>query len=115
MPFDTSRLIFTYDVGGARRFADPLAVRRRLLRASAGSFDDLQAACGAGGETPEAILAREEAREKVHAIICSAFAVTPFDPATSEGVTEAEATGLLDRFLDWLDGPPPPMQPDPTE
>ena len=36
---EQERKVFRFVVGGKERFADPLAVRRELLRASAGQFD----------------------------------------------------------------------------
>lgn len=112
------RLIFTYEVRGDKKFADPLAVRRNLMRASLGTFDEIDRDSrdrpampdGMGGvidqgpEDPGAALQREDAREKLHAVVCAAFSLAPFDPATGLGTTEAESTAVLDAFLGWLEG-----------
>ena len=115
---ESERLIFEYAVAGVKRFADPLAVRRALLRASLGEFDQIDresrdrppAPDGAGGwveQGPEdagAVLAREDAREKLHRVVCAAFGLPPFDPDSGAGATEAESSALLDRFMDFMAG-----------
>ena len=106
MTFDTSRLIFDYTHRGAKRFADPTAVHRGLVRAGEGEFDVVCRACNAGDDTHEDEVKRETAKEQLHAVVCSAFWLPTFDPATGEGTTEAETVALLGEFLDWLDGPP---------
>lgn len=115
---DTERLIFPYEVRGQKRWADPLAISRNLIRASNGEFDQIDAESrdvpdGVGGfaeqgpQGPEEfgkVLSRASAREKRHAFTCAAFGLPPFDPATGEGVTEVETAAVLDSFLVWLEG-----------
>ena len=114
---DQERSIFSYAVRDDTRFADPLALRRNLLRASNGEFDQVARDSrdrpdrpdGMGGivdQGPEdfgQIMQRENAKEKLYGIICFAFGLTPFDPATGEGITEAETTAVLGRFLGFLE------------
>lgn len=97
---DTARLVFAHTVRGVKRFADPLAVKRNLLRASQGQFEALER-LASSAPTP---LEQEDAREKLHAITCAAFDLVPFDAATGEGVTETESVAVLDEFLSWLAG-----------
>jgi hypothetical protein len=108
---DEQRLIFSYEVRGVKRWADPLAVRRNLLRASAGEIYELcqKAARPADSEhgpdeDPGVALDRAEAGGKLHAIACAAFGLPPFDPATGEGITEFETGELLSDFWGWLEG-----------
>ena len=106
MPFDTSRLVFAYTVGGRQRWADPAAVRHGLVRASLGGFDAICRDFEDKSPEPEAVLKRAEAGERLAACARSAFGLPPFDAASGEGATDAEALGLLDRFCAWLEGPP---------
>jgi hypothetical protein len=93
------RHVFSYEFRGVKRFADPAAVRSVLIRASAGAFNELCVAASKDGTEAG------DAREKLHAVLCSAFGLPPFDPATGEGTTEGESASLYDRFAAWLDRP----------
>lgn len=110
------RLIFAYEVAGVKRFADPLAVRRALLRASLGEFDQIDRDSrdrppvpdGNGGfvepgpEDAGTVLSREDAREKLHLVVCSAFGLPAFDPATGGGATEQQSAALLDDYMEFM-------------
>jgi hypothetical protein len=95
------RYVFAYEAAGVERYADPAAVRRDLLRGAGGAFDELCLAASKDG--PEA----EDAREKLHGVLCGAFGLAPFDPSTGEGTTETESAALYEQFAAWLDRPRP--------
>lgn len=131
--FDESeRLIFEYDAGGGvRRKADPLAVRRALLRESGGQFfhwleksrepDDASwPKPEPGPETPllpaeqaardvgpawalATLLTALDAQEKVLAVVRAAFGLPPFDPETGAGCVEATCLAAMNAYLEWLE------------
>lgn len=129
-----SRLIYAYDVGGERRRADPLDVRRRLLRESGGRFFTWLAEAYEPGENesgplppPETMTADPEgpaaqaaklaeahrasklmaalaAQERVVAVAREAFGLPAFDPATGAGLLEADVWAVLNGYLDFMEG-----------
>jgi hypothetical protein len=98
---EQDRLVFKYQVRGADRFADPLEVRRRMVRGGKGEIDQILADCY--NEAPQFLMASLDAQEKRLAIARAAFDLPAFDPATGEGVTEAEVIFVLESFLEWLE------------
>lgn len=103
---DRDRLVFRYEVNGRAVFADPLALRRRLIQATGGEFNTLlaEAQPATGGESdPAGEVGRENARERVLGAVYQAFGLTPVDPETGGGVTEEEAAAVLTAYLAWLE------------
>jgi hypothetical protein len=101
------RHVFTYEIAGVKRYADPSAVRRRLIVDSAGEFDALCLAASKGDA------GAEDAKEKLHGILCAAFGLPAFDPATGEGTTEGDSAAMYDRFAAWLAPQSEAPQPEP--
>jgi hypothetical protein len=127
---EADRLIFAYTVrdksapGGQRKvFADPLAIRRRMIVAGGGYLNEVLREAGtpdpdaSQGEQPlepAAILVREQARENRYKIVCEAFGLIPVDETSGEGITETEAMAILGEYLDWLSGESKPGGTKPT-
>lgn len=110
---DNEKLIFSYDLGGEKRYADPLEVRRKLIRATAGEINDIirdsqpQPQAEDDGETPSGStpvesVAALDAREKLVGAARIAFDLPPLDPKTGEGVPESEVHRVLNECLFWL-------------
>jgi hypothetical protein len=109
----------------SRTWADPLAIRDRLLRATRGRVEELlRQASGRqpGGADPalsgppdppspwfyvqaNMLLERTGAEEQVASAAYASFeGLSPVDEATGEGAPELHAVGVLYDFLDWLEG-----------
>lgn len=108
---DNEKLIFSYDLGGEKRYADPLEVRRKLIRATAGEINDIirdsQPQVVDDGETPSGAtpvesMAALDAREKLVGAARVAFDLPPLDQKTGEGVPESEVHRVLNECLFWL-------------
>lgn len=74
---------------------DPLAIRRKLVIATKGKFNDLLKQ-QQGDDELEAAIAEEE----LVAAVRFAFALAPLTP--TGGVADADALDLLDDYLDYL-------------
>lgn len=104
------RLIFCYmipdagETGQKAIYADPLAVRRRLMQTTHGEFDQIlsDSAEPEPGTEDIGVMARIAAQEKLAACARETFNLPPINPATGEGFTEAIALNVLDQFLEWL-------------
>jgi hypothetical protein len=93
------RLVFKYNVGGVARFADPLDIRRKLVRAGRGEIDRI---LEDAENSPDPMQAAD-AEEKRLAAVLDAFGLPPFDTATGQGTTEREALAILWEFLEYLE------------
>ena len=104
---DRDRLVFRYQVDDRTVYADPLALRRRLVQATGGEINQLLREAAdpppGGAYDPSQELACLAARERLAAAILAAFDLPPFDPATGGGTTEAVALAPLWEFTDWLE------------
>lgn len=105
---EKDRLIFKYKVGGEERFADPITVRRTLIRASAGEIfawsDETIAAPPGTPYDAQAELAREEARDRVVACCREAFDLPAVSIYNGEGVTEAEVWAIYNSWSAFWSG-----------
>lgn len=126
---DHERLIFSYEVAGRRVLADPLELRRKLLRASAGRFytwwadsaepeqheraepppGEGQAAPDIGRALAEAhaasrFLAALDAQERCLAVVREVFSLPAVDASTGEGVPEGVCWKILGDYQEWLEG-----------
>lgn len=126
------REIYRFDLpGDGPRYADPMAVRRRLLAASDGRLWEwarrarehqlaLAAAGDAPGEEADARRAESSARlaECEGAMADAAYQAfdgfAPIDPTTGFGTPEAVALGVLRGFLEWLEQKKSPPATSPT-
>ena len=86
------RAIFSFHDGHAQRSIDPLAAWNQLWT----DPDGLAVAL------PEAAKGSPEAQALVEGMVSRAFGLTPFDPATRQGLTKLEIHQLLDRYLGWM-------------
>lgn len=93
------------------RYADPLAVRRELLRHTGGMLNDLldkdqlayeQAVSGEQVQ-PAVVADGADAEGRVVDAVRSAFGLTPIDPNTGEGSTDEYCKALLKEFLVYLE------------
>lgn len=116
---DRERLVFCFDYRGEKRYADPLAVQRLLLRRTAGEFhrlrseaaEDVSAAPLPEGALPEmaaahraaAVMARLDAEEGLLDAVRHAFGLPAFDHATGDGATDAEALATLYAWEEWME------------
>lgn len=113
---DQEREIFKMPDG---TWTDPLVLRRALIRAAGGDLDTLldaarepkvpvtpdgQPAAPLPVENPVAVLGRLDAQERLHRVICEAFRLPPFDPATGQGTTEDDSMRVLNGWYAWLAG-----------
>lgn len=113
---DQDRLIFQYPSidGTMQLFADPLAVRRKLLARTGGKIDefvDRQRLMFStsqeinNGSTQEAdpgiFIEGSAAEEMIVAAVVHAFDLPPFDPTTGGGATQEYCLLLFDSFNEW--------------
>lgn len=107
---DEEKAIFGYHDGQRERYADPLVLRRTLIRACDGDLDGLWRAAAEPetreGATPDpgAELARQDAQERFNQAVRKAFELLPFDPATGQGCTEAMVLAVWEKWAGFLRG-----------
>ncbi len=123
--------IFEYELPGhGRLYADPLAVRRGLLRASDGRlWEWAQAArqvgelVGQSADDPtdagaarraEFSTSQSELEGRLADAAYAAFGLPPINAATGQGVAEAVALDLLQKFLGWMEEKKNPPAGSPT-
>lgn len=99
------RMVFAYPdyKTGKPVYADPLDIRRKLIYATKGKFDDFLAQ-----QDPEKTPEKEEweraaAEEALIKAAIFAFDFKPIDPQTGEGVTQAHMRDVLQLYLQWVD------------
>jgi hypothetical protein len=114
-----------------QRYADPLAIRRRLLTASEGRlFEWVQAARSyqklltelGDKEGPEADSQRADWSFRqaelegwlAEAAFASFEGFAPVDPATGSGVTEVVALEVLNAYIEWIEQKKRTPEPLPT-
>ena len=113
---EEDRRIFEYPSvdGSAKLFADPLAVRRKLMARSAGKIDDIvdiyRASIEAGnakadGEikdvNPGVFVQGDNAEEQIVQAVRYAFDLKPFDPKDGSGAPAKYCLRLFDWFTEW--------------
>lgn len=79
------------------RYYDPLAVRRAVVLASAGKYNE--AVAGRKGDDP---VASAEAEALLVRAARAAFSLPAVDPATGAGWTDSQALDALGAFTRWL-------------
>lgn len=93
---DAERAIYSPSLGGEPiGHYDPLAIRRKLVIATKGKFNDLLKRQQGDDELESAV-----AEEELVAAVRSAFSLPPLTP--TGGVADADALDLLDDYLDYL-------------
>lgn len=105
---DNEKLIFGYDLGTEKRYADPLEIRRKLIRSTGGEFNEVMKDAWRPAPDEESRQAMEdptklEAQEKIVASARDAFDLPPVDPKTGGGVPESEVNRVLFEFLRWVE------------
>lgn len=124
---DLEKKVFRYEVGGVVYWEDPLAVRRALMRHSAGQFYNWQndaiepdkpesyVSPSPSDTSPSqqemieiarkasSVMVRLDAQERVLECVRKAFDLAPFDRATGQGVVEDDVWRVLDEFSRWLE------------
>lgn len=90
------------------RWADPVQLRRDLLRASAGRLWEWAASAraiqDAGDTSPEAAVKLADLEGHLVAAAYMAFGLPPVDPNSGTGVTETEMAAVLKSFLEYAEG-----------
>jgi len=79
-------------------YGDPLACRRRLLKATGAKLDEY-----IDMQSDEDTLKREFADEQLIAAVRSAFELEPINRDTGEGVTDAYCLDLLRQFVEYYE------------
>lgn len=104
---DNEKLVFCYEIGGEKRYADPLEIRRRLIRATSGEINDILKDAGRRVDpdsgNPIENVATLAAQEKRTEAGREAFDLPPLNPKTGDGVPESEVVRILGEFLRWLE------------
>lgn len=103
------RAIYSYHDGVKDVFADPLALKRKLVQAARGDLAGLiQRATppeeNAGPEAPDRTLDRMNAETELLAVVREAFQLPEINPATGEGCTDSMVWRVWDHFGDYLSG-----------
>lgn len=93
---DSDRAIFAYHDGAKDRFADPLAINRKLAVLLAGDVETaLKAAYATTGDADGSMQTLLNAVREV-------FALVPFAEDTGAGVTDAMALKVLSAFSEFM-------------
>ncbi len=127
---EKEKLVFCYSVGGETRWADPLAVRRALLRESGGEFwswwsesvepeefptppppppqalkpgDAPPPAAFAYAHSVAAWMKSLDSAERVLGCVRRVFGLPEFDTKTGEGVPESACWEVLQSMTEWLE------------
>jgi len=92
--------IFEYEeyVTGRKLYADPLTIRRSLMKHTGSNLDDL-----IDKQNSPAPSEREEADESLIISIRKTFGLDTIDNHTGAGVTDAYCLNLLGRFIEYYD------------
>lgn len=109
------RAIYVYHDGERERRADPLAIRRAILRAAGGDIEGLVEAAltedqspitegMAPGERGRRLLRQAEAQERLAEVVRVAFGLKAFDPETGGGCTEEMVWRVWDHFHEYMEG-----------
>ena len=88
---------FSFDDHGKTRYADPMAIHRRILQASAG--EDIYTKINSFESEAKGLA--YDAAEFLAGIAREGFKLKPFDEETGEGWTETASIYLLYDFLEW--------------
>lgn len=93
-------LIFEYrDAGGRQRFGDPWAIERQLRQVL--GRDPWRVLAAFRGDDPDQALS---AGKLLVVAVCKAFDLGyPFNPATGQGVKEAEWRAAFDAWAEWME------------
>ena len=105
---DEARNVFKYNDGTKDVYADPLDVRRRMMRATNGEMDLILEDYGRkvkdadGKFLPEEYMRKATAEESLATAVREAFRLPPFDPETGLGATDSRALEVFVEFDGWL-------------
>jgi hypothetical protein len=116
------RIYGPYFDGVSLRLGDPLKIYRSLLLLLDGDINKVLTEAVAkypNTDRPD-LPTQAAARTQICTAAVTAFELKPFDPGDGTGVTQAEAEGVFDTFLEWLENferrvVNPPSSPTTTE
>lgn len=95
---DKEKEIFKYELpDGEKRFVDPLRIRRKLAKATAGKIDELLQK-----QNSDNLGDQLDADEKLIPAVAFAFDLPMIDPKTGEGTPEQFLLNLLDEYTLWI-------------
>ena len=93
---DSDRAIFAYHDGTKDRFADPLAINRKLAVLLAGDVEGaMKSAYASTGDA-------DGSMQTLINAVREAFALTPFVDDTGAGVTDLMALRVLSTFSEFM-------------
>lgn len=103
------REIYSYHNGVSEVFADPLALKRKLVQAARGDLAGLISRASPPEETlqaedPDRTLDRMNAETELLAVVRAAFQLSEVNPATGEGCTDSMVWRVWDHFGDYVSG-----------
>lgn len=110
---EAERRIFTVSVAGGTLHFDPVRVRRLLLAVTQGELnlhlDEIDTCAkqyaqqmASDGKVQPAVIAKRAALEgRMADAAFQAFGLSPVNPETGSGYTEAEVLSLLNAFIDF--------------
>ncbi len=107
---EEDRKVFKYNDGAKDVFADPLDLRRKMVRATNGELDLIleeyaMRPTGEGGKaTPTDYIRKATAEERLAAAARETFSLQPLNPATGEGVTDRMAIKVFIQLDEHLEG-----------
>lgn len=91
---------FSFDDQGKTRYADPMVIHRRLLKAMNG--EDLDQKINTFESKAKGLAF--EASEFLSGVAREVFGLNPLDEATGEGWTELASIYLIYTFMEWQSG-----------
>lgn len=91
--------IFSYNNGQQVVFADPLACRRRFIRATEGQHNILLKRYYEGAADEMSLIDAEEALVKATR---TTFSLGEYNESTGQGLRDAQCLDILNEFLEWL-------------
>lgn len=102
--------IFQYHDGKNIVCADPLAIRRKIIQASHGTFDTIFKSAsgddpisGDQGADASGKVRQASAEDSLLAIVREVFGLDPFDRNTGAGCMDDHVFHVLNSFHEWLE------------
>lgn len=110
-----NRNIFQYTLGGEKRFGDPIALHRALVRALlphdlGETLEYGKAEDGKGQATPQALEYQSHLLDAARKV----FEMKPIDPFTGDGFLDDEVWDVIGQFFEWESKKKATVEPSPT-